>query len=98
VSDDPIAFGKVKLGLFDGEPEALRWSTFRRRLHDQGADDTIAKIEADRLVAGSTCPTHGSLEDPIMGILDGRVAFVCPWCSGPEIQAAYEAEGKRGVS
>jgi hypothetical protein len=95
---DPVAFDKPKMGVFANPDGDLRWSTFKRRLHDQGADDTIAKIEADRLIAGASCPVHGAIDDPIIGILDGRIAFVCPKCSGPEIQARYEAEGKRGVA
>jgi hypothetical protein len=96
---DPIRFATPLMGVFDdGLPDVLRWSTAKRRLHDQGSDDVIAKIEAERAVAGTSSPTHGTLEDPIIAILGDRVAFVCPRCSGEDVQRAYEAEGKRGAA
>lgn len=39
------------------------------------------------------CPTHGPITDPIVGMLDGSLAFACPWCSGPAMLAAWQAEG-----
>jgi hypothetical protein len=90
-------FARVKYGLFAGSgvPGTLRYSSALRELRKQGAEDTAKELERVKTVAGSSCPTHGELADPIIGILDNRVAFICPWCSGAAILAAWEAEGNR---
>lgn len=76
-----------------------RYSTLLRDLRAEGngkAADAIANLYAD---LGSKCPTHGDLEDPLVFLAgDGRVAFVCPFCSGEEHQAAWVADGKDAPS
>lgn len=88
---------RVKLGLFagGGVPGLLRYSSALRELRKQGAEAAAQELERAKAAAGSSCPHHGELKDPIIGILDNRVAFVCPWCSGDAILAAWEAEGNR---
>ncbi len=84
------------LGAFaEGVPTVLRFSRARASLVADGASpEALAELDRDKATAGSRCDTHGELEDPIVGLLGGRVAFVCPWCSGPTILAAWEAEGR----
>lgn len=86
----------VKLGVFrDGVPDQVRYSTSLSALRMQGADETAATLEKLKAEHGSLCAVHGELKDPVIGILGDQVAFVCPWCSGPEILAAWTAEGER---
>lgn len=97
MGDAPERFASVKLGLFAGRgvPTTLRYSSALRELRKQGAESAAKELERDKLAAGSSCPTHGELADPIVGILGNRVAFCCPWCSGADVLAAWEAEGER---
>lgn len=90
----------MKFGLFPAgipgrdQPGKLRFSSAVSALRNQGALDTLAELERLRELHGKRCPTHGELKDPILAILGEQVAFICPWCSGPEILAAWEAEGR----
>ena len=102
MSGKAVLFKHLEAGAFDTEPEIIRYSSAVQRLRDRGASDTdLAALEADR-VAAAVCPTHGALTDPLIGYADTRegprVAFCCPWCSDPALLAAWEAEGRRGVS
>lgn len=95
-----IKLEKVAHAVFDGgKPESLRFSTYVRGLRAQGLEASAAELEADQAKYGASCPTHGALSDPVLGILGegpaARVAFACPQCSGPEILAAWEKEGMR---
>ena len=66
------------------------------RLAGKLPPESKAELAGDLAKAGH-CAEHGKLDDPaIMIIGEGeaaRVAFICPWCSGPEIQEAWEREG-----
>ena len=87
----------MKYGMFDGEPEILRKSSVLRRCVDMGIPSVVAD-EIERVHAEHpACPHHGKLDDPILGITDSAIAIICPWCSGPTILEAWEAEGRRGV-
>src|SRR5688500_6553992 len=71
----------------------LRFTLLVRKLLADGADP--AEFVRDKEIAGSSCPIHGVLEDPIVMLMPGgdRVAFCCPDCSAPELKAAWEREG-----
>ncbi len=95
---DAIARGELKIGVFTSMPEHVRYSTTLRALRRTGFDEAkIAEFENDKATQGSTCPVHGELDDPVLGILgsgkEARVAFACPWCSGEAILALWEREG-----
>lgn len=79
--------------------EVVRYSSAVQRLKDRGAASAdLEEFERDRK-AFAVCPIHGELADPVIGIADvegQRVAFGCPDCSGPEVRAQWEAEGRRG--
>lgn len=79
-------------------PDVLRKSTMIRRFRaggDAGAQRAIDEIEKVHRQF-PRCQTHGKLEDPIIMVAGegeaAQIAIVCPWCSDPEIRAAYEAE------
>lgn len=98
-----VKFNKVHQGVFARRAEAgssLRYSTYLRELRKQGTpEEAIADFESDKAKYGSTCPTHGKMDDPVIGLVgegaNARVAFACPWCSGAEILNAWEKEGMR---
>lgn len=98
-----VKFSKVHQGVFARRADAgssLRFSTYVRELRKTGAtEEALAEFESDKAKYGSDCPTHGTIEDPIIALAgegaETRVAFACPWCSGPEILAAWEKEGMR---
>lgn len=98
-----VKFNKVHHGVYARRAErgsSLRFSTYLRALRKQGTpEEAVAEFERDKAKYGSECPTHGAIEDPVIGLVgsgaDARVAFACPWCSGPEILKAWEQEGMR---
>lgn len=78
-----------------GLPCCLRFSTMCKRMAAAGADQpTLDKLEAMREKAGSSCPIHGELADPIVGMLHSELAFICPDCSDPKVKAQWVAEGE----
>jgi hypothetical protein len=86
-------FGETVQAVFaDGRPELLRYSRMIGKL----APAVRAEAERERLIA-ARCETHGLLEDPAIALIgEGagkRVAYICPWCSGPDILAQWEREG-----
>lgn len=86
-------FGSIFRGAGSlGEPGRLRFSRIAGLL----PPDARAEFERERAIA-SHCPEHGELVDPAILLCgegaDQRVAFVCPWCSGPEILSQWEKEG-----
>ncbi len=86
-------FGAVARGLANvGLPGRLRFSRIAGLL-PAGAR---AEFERERAKAAH-CPAHGELADPAVFLIgEGaaqRVAFACPWCSGPELLAEWEREG-----
>lgn len=86
------------LGVFaDGiSPEGVvRFSTIIRSLRRQGAEDTARKLEEEQKAVGSYCALHGELTDPVIGLLEDRVAYACPWCSGEAVREAWEKEGMK---
>lgn len=98
-----VRFNRVHQGVFArraGAGSSLRFSTYARLLRANGMPpEVLAEFEREKAEFGSTCPTHGTLEDPVIGIVGAgaemRVAFACPWCSSPEVLAAWEREGAR---
>ena len=95
---DGIKFDRVKAGTISGTtPAAVRYSTAVRRARANGmSEENLAALEADRKQFGASCPVHGELADPVIGIVEGSmVAFACPHCSGPEVLKAWEDEGKQ---
>lgn len=80
------------------EPEILRKSSAIRRCRDRGFPEVADEIE--RLAEQfQDCPVHGPMEDPIIALAaNNQLAVACPHCSDPDVLAAWEAEGKRGVS
>jgi hypothetical protein len=85
----------VMATMLGGLPQSVRFSTAMTALRRAGSDNAVAELERDRRECGSSCPQHGELKDPAIAILNGRVAFICPWCSGGELLAAWEKEGMR---
>lgn len=81
-------------GVFAVEPGCIRLSTAVRRLREAGKEVSALALERDAAAVGRECPVHGHLEDPIVGLLSDRVAFGCPDCSGEDVRAAWEAEGR----
>ena len=88
-------FDKPKQGHFiEGMPDLLRYSSLLWRLRQGGCpQDQYDDFVALKARIGSLCAVHGELQDPIIGRVGNEVAFVCPWCSSPEILAAWEREG-----
>lgn len=90
----PHRFGEIVDAVpVDGcLPERLRYSSLAGRL----PPELRAEFEADRAKAAH-CPNHGPIADPVVFMVgEGagrRVAFACPWCSGPDVLAAWEREG-----
>ena len=81
-------------GYFDAVPDLLRLSNLLKKLKAMGEEgehsyETIQKLYKE---VGNNCAVHGELVDPIVGLIGEQVAFICPWCSGPEMLAAWEAE------
>lgn len=79
-------------GVTLGEIGRLRYSRIAGLLPPEAR----AEFERDRLRAGR-CPEHGLLDDPAILLVgegaERRTAFACPFCSGPELRARWEAEG-----
>jgi hypothetical protein len=89
----------VKYGFFDGSPGVLRMSTALRRAREQNMPPEVAETVQRIYREHDTCPTHGKLEDPIVGtVAPDQIAIVCPWCSDPQVLAAWEAEGKQALA
>lgn len=88
-------FDKPKPGYFaEGMPDLLRYSSLLWRLKQAGCpQDQYDDFVALKARIGSLCPVHGELKDPVIAKLGSGVAFVCPWCSSPQILAAWEKEG-----
>lgn len=87
----------MRFGYFGDEPGVLRLSSVLRRCREQNAPPEVA-AELRRIHAMfPACPTHGPLEDPVIGYVGQppQIGIICPWCSDPKILAAWEAEGKQ---
>jgi hypothetical protein len=90
------AFKKPMQAHLAGLPESFRFSTWLRALRRAGNHEAVAEFEKDQRECGSNCPTHGPLTDPAIAIMPNKqVAFICPWCSSPDILAAWQKEGMR---
>lgn len=80
------------VGAFvDDAPGMLRSSNAITRLR-QTNPDAADLIELMREKVGRNCPHHGRLEDPIITILNGEVAFGCPDCSSEAVRQAWADE------
>lgn len=89
-------FKKPLHAVLSGMPESFRFSTLRNALRRAGARDAVAEFEKDQRECGSRCPVHGELSDPAIAIMPNQqIAFICPWCSDPQILAAWKKEGMR---
>jgi len=99
VKQPGVKLDRIAHAVFDAPPQSLRFSTYVRGMRAQGLEASAAEFEADKAKYGSSCPVHGELADPVIGMVGegstARVAFACPQCSGPEILAAWEKEGMR---
>lgn len=73
------------------EGALLRSSNMITRVRRENPDAADA-LEIMRERIGRTCPTHGRLEDPIVSLLDGEVAFGCPDCSGEDLRRRWLEE------
>lgn len=83
--------------LLDDENGLLRFSAICARIKKEGDDpqkfiDTVNEI-------GRTCPTHGYLKDPIIGVVANRnqIAVGCPDCSGSEVRKVWESQALLGI-
>lgn len=79
------------VGQFTERPKLVRSSNLiaaLRKLNPEGA----RQLEGLREKVGRQCPTHGYLDDPILGIMNNEAAFGCPHCSSPDILAQWLAE------
>lgn len=70
----------------------IRFSTMLRVLNRDGEKDLARKLEVERQAIGA-CAIHGELTDPVIGILDDRIVYACPWCSGEAVRDTWEREG-----
>lgn len=84
--------------VFSTLPARLRFSRCIADLRERAPELVPGLVELQRTI-GSRCPEHGELKDPIVGIVSGeswpeddRIAFICPWCSSPEVREAWERE------
>lgn len=73
--------------------QTLRVSSMLRKLRSGGKQALARKLESQLALEGF-CAVHGRLDDPILYMHLGRTEFACPWCSGPGVFAAWEAEGR----
>lgn len=87
----------MKRATFERDPECLRLSSILRRCQDRKLG-SIADAVRHAVEQHRTCPTHGYLHDPIVAIVGTSVASICPWCSDPEVLAAWEREGAVGAA
>lgn len=88
----PIHFKQQREGALAGSGP-VRMSTAARMLREKGAEKAATELEAEAKIAAPWCQKcERKIEDPVIGILGDRVAFVCPWCSAPEVLAKWEAE------
>lgn len=88
----------MRYGVFADEPGVLRLSTLLQRWRDRGRNpedeaEVLRVVDKHRV-----CPTHGRLEDPIVGLVGDQIAVACPWCSGDAVREAWEAEGRKGTA
>lgn len=84
--------------VFSTLPARLRFSRCVADLQAR-APELVPGLVQLQAEVGSRCPEHGELKDPIVGIVSGarwpeddRIAFICPWCSAPEVREAWERE------
>lgn len=92
-NNNPHHFGVIHNGtVLLPEFGRLRYSRIAKLLPPTAQ----VELEHDR-VRAAHCPTHGALEDPAIMIVgsgkDGRVAFICPHCSGENLLSQWEREG-----
>lgn len=86
---------KTAHGTFAGGevPSLTRFSVAVRALRRMGNDAGADELEQDKLVAAH-CTVHGAIDDPVIGLLGGQVAFACPWCSGDAVREQWQREGE----
>lgn len=72
---------------------SVRLTTIMRNLRKLGHVATAERIEEHHKLCPTKCETHGEIKDPVIGLLNNQVAFFCPWCSGSDVLARWEAEG-----
>jgi hypothetical protein len=78
-----------------GSSGLIRYSAIVTRLKEKGELELIEKLDAVIKSIGRTCLEHGLLADPALGVLDfagSRLVVACPWCSGPDVLARWEAQ------
>ncbi len=89
----------MRFVAFDKLPEILRLSSVLRRCRNAGQHDVAATVEqaASRY---RDCSKHGRIDDPIVATLAdaGTLIIACPFCSSPEVLAAWRAEGRTGAA
>jgi hypothetical protein len=76
----------------------MRMSSILRRCREMNfvkdVESELRRVWAEN----ESCPVHGKLEDPIVGITKDSIAIACPFCSGEDVLKAYEEEGKRALA
>jgi hypothetical protein len=82
----------VKFGIFHDRPGSVRYSRILQSAVEQGLTDAANALRRVR-AEYPACPTHGWLDDPIVGIADGQIAICCPFCSGEAVRKQWEDEG-----
>ena len=84
----------MKEAYLDVPYECLRLSSVLRRCRDHGEQEAAEEVE--RVAAKfSAFPTHGKIEDPIVGIVgNDQIAIACPLCS---VLVGFETD-RRGAS
>ena len=92
----PHRFERLKVATMSGAPAVVRMSTILRKLREEGHDTEAAAVEdAAKAVLAGGCPNCGrAIDDPVVGVVPGDVAFACPWCSSPEVLAIWQREGE----
>lgn len=85
-------------GFLSSAGGLIRYSAIIKHLKGLGEDALITAFEAALKEAGSTCQTHGYLDDPIVGVdlTLFRLIVGCPLCSGGAVLATWESQAVGG--
>lgn len=86
--------GKAGAKLRIGKAGVVRFSTIvSNAARGPNGPAIAAALDNSLRVTKPTCPTHGELKDPVLGIVENEPKFACPWCIGGEVLEAWKREG-----
>ena len=72
----------------------IRYTAIMKHLRNSNESELVSRLERDVNEIGRTCSVHGYLDDPVVGveIAGARLIIACPFCSGEEVLARWEAQ------